>query len=415
MCFDAQYTRSLCRNSIQALQVLVNPTAPVEILRNGITKPSNMMALRDRAPSLRAPPPPLQLQDQNADDDTMEKTANTSIVTFAATPGASPGGGASPGAADTFDEVGLNPQIDKQKIIKKQAEKMNKSGHATRATFKSKSFAVDRASSEDTMTRMRAQGITWKGLYGTLELTIMSGGMLNIADGSNQAQAAAQENVVAKKGRGAKATVIVAPKVYQPSPFVAAVLHSQPMPRPPEVWKTQVTRRSANPIWNERRTFTIQYDANDVPPQDVRLEVWDYCDTGAHTFMGESVVPFPWEPGTQQFHTDLMSNPAKMKDKFHQASGTLSFQLRWKEEDMPAIVSERIIQEPEFHRTICGTLAIECSRCINLRKSDLLASDPYCIIHVCASPGQVKSWRSSTHFGTTSPVVGNIRMSRELA
>merc|ERR1719217_1695034 len=104
---------------------------------------------------------------------------------------------------------------------------------------------------------MKAMGITWTGLGGTLELTILSGGMLNVAE-----PPASDEN----QGKKKKTTVVVAPKVYQPSPFVAAVLHSQPMPRPPEVWKTQVVKRSANPIWNERRTFTVQYDSHDIPP-----------------------------------------------------------------------------------------------------------------------------------------------------
>jgi hypothetical protein len=386
MCFDAQYTRSLCRNSLQSLQGLVNPKEPVKLLRNGVVKHvSGQLALPPIASPTR--PPELQLEDQLQleDDSDLDRT-----VKFAESP-------------SSDGVLALTAAPDKEKLIKKKAAEMKNSGHAARQKYRSKSFATERAFSEDTATRMRAQGKAWTGLYGTLELTIMSGGMLNIADPN--APKNDDDSIVATKGKkGRGAAVIVAPKVYQPSPFVAVVLHSQPMPRPPEVWKTQVTKRSANPIWNERRTFTIQYDSEDIPPQDVRLEVWDFCDTGAHTFMGEAVVPFPWQPGTEQFHVDLQSNTAKMKDKFHQASGTISFQIKWKEEDTPASISEMVIQEPEFHRTICGTLAIECSRCSGLRKSDLLASDPYCIVHVCAQPGQVKSWRSSTAFGTLNPV-----------
>eukprot|EP00746_Dinoflagellata_sp_MGD_P167347 gnl/MRDRNA2_/MRDRNA2_97894_c0_seq1.p1 gnl/MRDRNA2_/MRDRNA2_97894_c0~~gnl/MRDRNA2_/MRDRNA2_97894_c0_seq1.p1 ORF type:complete len:1860 (-),score=284.54 gnl/MRDRNA2_/MRDRNA2_97894_c0_seq1:283-5451(-) len=385
MCFDAQYTRSLCRNSLQSLQSLVNPHEEVQLQRNGVKKvaPSTQLAL----PPVQSPTSnqlALKLEDENSDlEITLDRT-----VKFAESPS-----GVSEGTL-------MLP--DKDRIIKRQAEEMKNSGQATRMRYRSKSFATERAFSEDTATRMRAQGVAWAGLYGTLELTIMSGGMLNISDPNAPP---VEESAVATKGKkGRGAAVVVAPKVYQPSPFCAVVLHSQPMPRPPEVWKTQVVRKSANPIWNERRTFTIQYDSQDIPPQDVRLEVWDYCDTGAHAFMGEAVVPFPFRAGTEQFHIDLQSNTAKMKDKFQQASGTISFQIRWKEEDTLARMAAMIIQEPEFHRTICGTLAIECSRCIGLRKSDLLASDPYCIVHVCAQPGQVKSWRSSTHFGTLNPV-----------
>merc|ERR1719161_1837769 len=393
MCFDTQYTRSLCRNSIQALQALVNPLQPIELLRNGIKKPSNLLALPSVHSSDVVPvPPPLQIEDRSQDVNP-ETTLGikTTQVTFADCLEDSPhGNDSTPGALAL---------PDKQQIIKKQAAEMKSSGIVARQKMKSKSFATDRASSEDTVTRMRAQGVTWSGLYGTLELTIMSGGCLHVADGQSEETA-----IVAKRGKGRGAAVTVAPKVYQPSPFISTVLHSQPMPKPPEVWKTQVIRRSANPIWNERRTFTVQYDAQDVPPQDIRLEVWDYTDTGAHTFMGEAVIPFPWHPGTSQHHVDLQSNTTKMKDKFQQASGTISFQIKWKQEGIPAVISETIIMEPEFLRTICGTLAIEVSRCVGLRKSDLLASDPYCIVHVCASPGQVKSWRSSTQFGTVNPV-----------
>ena len=47
---------------------------------------------------------------------------------------------------------------------------------------------------------------------------------------------------------------------------------------------------------------------------------------------------------------------------------------------------------------------IECLSCTGIRASDLFSSDAYCMVHVCAFPGQIKTWRSSTRAGTINPI-----------
>lgn len=252
--------------------------------------------------------------------------------------------------------------------------------------------------------RAATEALGWNGLCGTLELTVLSGSLLGVKDtDDNRATKALSKfggnSLLAKVEQKFKG------KTGLPASEVVAWVPSQAPPNKPDCRKTpKLTIRSANPVWNCTWYYTVEYSAQDDPPADIRLEVWDTA-AASPLYLGELSVPFPRLPGHYQHQARLRCNRAKMADPGQFLTGSLSVQLRWKSDTIqdydehPRILSV----DPAASSSVCGKFGISCIRAVDLRIADLISSDPYCVIHVGVAPRQHHTCRTGTLMGTTSP------------
>jgi len=255
---------------------------------------------------------------------------------------------------------------------------------------------------------IKIQGVNreWRGVVGVLELTVLSANSLGLTDATK-----ASVTAVALPGKaGAAAQADAEPagpavsKSHLPKPRLHAFLPTETPPRRVECRKTpDVLERTANPIWNCRWNFTVEYTSEDTPPADIRLEVWDVG--GRTEFLGEVSVPFPLDACVRQYHAKLEANPSKMHDEWKLVNGDLSFQVRLRpEEHVRDQDLEELLVPPSELRSVSGAFGIEVVRAEGLRSADLMTSDPYCVVHVCTAPRQVKSWTTGVRPGTLNPV-----------
>eukprot|EP00746_Dinoflagellata_sp_MGD_P034334 gnl/MRDRNA2_/MRDRNA2_182032_c0_seq1.p1 gnl/MRDRNA2_/MRDRNA2_182032_c0~~gnl/MRDRNA2_/MRDRNA2_182032_c0_seq1.p1 ORF type:complete len:875 (-),score=111.58 gnl/MRDRNA2_/MRDRNA2_182032_c0_seq1:109-2733(-) len=256
---------------------------------------------------------------------------------------------------------------------------------------KSLAFVTEQRQSVDPRDRLRALGVTWQGLSGYLEITVMSAGML----------AAGTEESFSISSAAASSA---AARQHLPSAFCLVYIPVQPEHRQ-EMWKTRIVERNANPVWNERRHFTVQYSPEDPPPTEIRIEVWNANDeSGTKELIGDTQVAFPLATGTQQYHVDLQTNLNKMTQAVRACTGILSYQIKWKKEDHPSHRADEIIRMPRSLKTVCGTLNVQVIQATGIRRADLVRSDAYVCVSVCTSPGCVSSWKTSVCPSTLNPV-----------
>lgn len=243
-------------------------------------------------------------------------------------------------------------------------------------------------------TRVRWPG----GFSGYLELKILSASNLGLTVPTGFDRGS---HAVALLGKGPDKVSLMA-KAALPVPKLHAYLPTNPPPRQMEVRRTpDLPERTANPVWQCTWHFTIEFSPEDEHPSDIRLEVWNV--DGRNEFLGEVVIPFPFEPGFQQYHCPLEANPGKMKDRWKVPSGVISFQTKLKSSRVPQI--PRPLKMPGYvMQALCGTFGVELIGAVGLRNADFLASDPYAVVLVNTAPRQNCSWRSRVIDNTLNPV-----------
>jgi len=243
----------------------------------------------------------------------------------------------------------------------------------------------------------------WNGLVGTLEITVLSASLL----GTKESEEATERDALAHfSGNSvlAKVQKKFKAKSATPSPQVFAWVAAQAPPIASDCRKTPpLQQRSANPVWNCTWYYTVEYSAQDPPPANVRLEVWDVGGSG--DYLGEMSLPFPLKPGYYQHQARLRCNKSKMSDPSQSLTGSLSVQLRWKsdtEQDYENGTTMQLVEAGQSN-SVCGTFGINCIRAVDLRIADFISSDPYYVVRVGAGPDQSCTFRSSTLMATTSP------------
>ncbi|CAK0860110.1 unnamed protein product [Prorocentrum cordatum] len=166
--------------------------------------------------------------------------------------------------------------------------------------------------------------------------------------------------------------------------------------------------RTCNPVWRNVFLTTVNFEAPDPPPGDLRLEVWDVGSSYKHRFLGEVCAPFPDRPCRRQYQLKLEHNASKMDDATKIVNGYLSFQVKFGSGDLFTLDREledvSLVPAIESH-SVTGQLVLTISKGKSIPRSDVLpTSDPYCLVYVAAGPKQVVSWRTATKLATRDPV-----------
>eukprot|EP00929_Paragymnodinium_shiwhaense_P065077 TRINITY_DN32666_c0_g3_i1.p1 TRINITY_DN32666_c0_g3~~TRINITY_DN32666_c0_g3_i1.p1 ORF type:complete len:3829 (+),score=804.70 TRINITY_DN32666_c0_g3_i1:173-11659(+) len=258
--------------------------------------------------------------------------------------------------------------------------------------------AVEADQRSEVAQKWRGNNKVKEALCGCLELTILSASSLGL-----QVEAAGLTSemfAIAKNFDQAKARS----RGHLPLPQLHAFVPTQAPPRRPEFRKTpDPTDRTANPIWNCTWRFTVEYFPEDPLPTDLRLEVWDVGGRGE--FLGELHVPFPEGPGVRQHSLSLMAN-TKRFEGMRTPTGCVCFQLAWRLEGVPPAMQSEVLRPPgKTIEAVCGKLRVEVLRGTGISNTDLLTSDPYCLVNVPHAPRMPPAtWRTSVVKSTLNPI-----------